>query len=97
MSLHKLHGQRRRRYAQQEARQASLNVLHDATDGTRLCADVLTFGKAQVEDFNLVFKLFLPRVTERNGRVCCYRIYLIRQVTDNVVKPSPEDIDVMTY
>lgn len=60
-------------------------------------APKVTFGKTQTEEYNWIFKLFLPRVTERNGRVCCYRIYLIRQVTDNVVKPSPEDIDIMTY
>lgn len=36
------------------------------------------FGKQQTENYEWIFKLSLPRVTERNGRVCCYRIYMIK-------------------
>lgn len=54
------------------------------------------FGKYQAENYNWIFKLFLPRVTERNGKVCCYRIYMIRLGKHNIEK-QPEDIDVLTY
>lgn len=54
------------------------------------------FGKYQSESYNWIFKLFLPRVTERNGRICCYRVYMIRLGKHNIEK-SPEDMDVMTY
>ena len=54
------------------------------------------FGKSQTEDYNWIFKLYLPRVSERNGRVCCYRIYLIRLGKHNIGK-SPEEMDVLTY
>lgn len=55
-----------------------------------------TFGKAQTENYNWIFKLFLPRITERNGRVCCYRIYMIRLGKENINK-QPEDLDVVSY
>ena len=54
-----------------------------------------TLGKVQA-DFNWIFKLFLPRITERNGKVCCYRIYMIRVGKKNLEK-SPEDMDIVTY
>ncbi|CRK98538.1 CLUMA_CG011889, isoform A [Clunio marinus] len=54
------------------------------------------FGKQHTEDYNWIFKLSLPRVSERNGKVCCYRIYMIRLGKD-LNEKQPEDMDVMTY
>lgn len=56
------------------------------------------WGKVQADDTNWIFKLFLPRVSERNGPICCYRIYLIRMTSSNYdFKDSPEDYDVGTF
>ena len=56
------------------------------------------WGKIQ-DDFNhWVFKLFLPRISERNGPICCYRIYLIRMGRDsNDFEQSPDDYDFENY
>lgn len=54
------------------------------------------FGKHLSDNYNWIFKLFLPRVTERNGKLCCYRIYMIRLNKQNI-DMQPEDLDVMTY
>lgn len=47
---------------------------------------------------NWVFKLILPRISERNGPICGYRIYLVRIAKQNN-KPSipPEQLEIMTY
>lgn len=39
----------------------------------------------------------MPRVAERNGPICCYRIYLIRLVNDSFIPKSPKDMDILTY
>ena len=56
-----------------------------------------TFGKFLADGYNWIFKLFLPRVTERNGPICCYRVYLIRLGKDMNLHMSPDDLDVMTF
>lgn len=55
------------------------------------------FGKYQTEDYNWIFKLYLPRVSERNGKICCYRIYLMRVGSQFNREKSPDDIDVSTF
>lgn len=57
----------------------------------------LTWGKVKEDVGNWVFKLFLPRASERNGPICCYRIYLIRLGDPNLVNAGPEDMDVLSY
>jgi len=46
-----------------------------------------------------LFKLLLPRVTERNGPICCYRVFLVRLEPQQSVAdlPAPEDIHVSSY
>lgn len=45
-----------------------------------------------------IFKLFLPRINERNGPICCYRIYLVRVPERNqLLENLPENLDVQTY
>lgn len=55
------------------------------------------FGKYQTENYNWIFKLYLPRVSERNGRICCYRIYMIRVGSRFNPEKSPDDLDVLTF
>lgn len=46
-----------------------------------------------------LFKLLFPKITERNGPVCCYRIYVVRLEPYKTVTelPSPEDLVVASY
>lgn len=46
-----------------------------------------------------LFKLYLPRISERNGPICCYRVYLIKLPPQKTVAdlPPPEDIAVYSY
>lgn len=55
------------------------------------------FGKFQAENYNWIFKLFLPRVSERNGKICCYRIYMMKVGSSFNMEQSPDDLDVMTF
>lgn len=57
------------------------------------------WGKVKTETNEWVFKLNLPRISERNGPICCYRIYMVRVAKDEIIRnlPLPEDLDVMTY
>lgn len=55
------------------------------------------WGKVREDDGNWIFKLFLPRVSERNGPICCYRIYMVRIADPSEHLPTPDDLDVMTY
>ena len=46
-----------------------------------------------------LFKLYLPRISERNGPICCYRIFMVKlgpQKTTGDL-PSPEDMEIHTY
>ncbi|XP_020284869.1 tyrosine-protein phosphatase 69D [Pseudomyrmex gracilis] len=46
-----------------------------------------------------LFKLYLPRISERNGPICCYRVYLVKLPPHKTVSdlPSPEEIAVYSY
>lgn len=46
-----------------------------------------------------LFKLYLPRITERNGPICCYRVYLVKLAPRKSVTdlPPPEEINVYSY
>ncbi|KYN14909.1 Tyrosine-protein phosphatase 69D, partial [Trachymyrmex cornetzi] len=46
-----------------------------------------------------LFKLYLPRISERNGPICCYRVYLVKLPPHKTVGdlPSPEEIVVYSY
>ncbi|XP_026827836.1 tyrosine-protein phosphatase 69D isoform X1 [Ooceraea biroi] len=46
-----------------------------------------------------LFKLYLPRISERNGPICCYRIYLVKLPPQKTVSdlPPPEEINVYSY
>ncbi|XP_032671027.1 tyrosine-protein phosphatase 69D isoform X2 [Odontomachus brunneus] len=46
-----------------------------------------------------LFKLYLPRISERNGPICCYRVYLVKLPPQKSVSdlPSPEETVVYSY
>ncbi|KAL4712464.1 hypothetical protein ACJJTC_007480 [Scirpophaga incertulas] len=46
-----------------------------------------------------LFKLYLPRISERNGRICCYRVYMVRMLpnTDWKNLADPRDIGIVEY
>lgn len=62
----------------------------------------IVFGKHLAENYDWVFKLFLPRVSERNGKICCYRIYMIRigsasSSSSFNTEISADDLDIQTF
>lgn len=46
-----------------------------------------------------LFKLYLPRISERNGPICCYRVYLVKLPPHKTVGDlsPPEEIAVYSY
>lgn len=46
-----------------------------------------------------LFKLIMPRISERNGPICCYRIYLVRMEDQQKLSelPTPEDLTIVSY
>lgn len=46
-----------------------------------------------------LFKLHLPRISERNGPICCYRIFLVKLPSQKTIAdlPSPQEIGVYSY
>ncbi|KFB35007.1 AGAP003187-PA-like protein [Anopheles sinensis] len=58
----------------------------------------MIWGKLRTEDDNWIFKLFLPRLSERNGPICCYKVYLTRiHMHHNGSLPSPENAPISSY
>ena len=58
------------------------------------------FNWKRVEDQGRWFlKLYLPRISERNGPICCYRVFIIRLRSQQTVDdlPSPEDFNISSY
>ncbi|KAF5281454.1 hypothetical protein FQR65_LT14688 [Abscondita terminalis] len=51
------------------------------------------------EEGKWMFKLLMYRISERNGPICCYRIYMVRMETQqNIAElPSPENLPVVSY
>lgn len=56
----------------------------------------LEWGKIQNENEDYIFQLYLSRISERNGQICCYRIYLIK-IGEQNEHLAPGDLDIMTY
>lgn len=46
-----------------------------------------------------LLKLYLPRISERNGKICCYRIFLVKMEQHKTLAdlPLPEEIGVYSY
>ncbi|GLH05083.1 Tyrosine-protein phosphatase 69D [Gryllus bimaculatus] len=58
----------------------------------------LFWGKLH-EQGRWLFKLFLPRLSERNGPICCYRVFLVKlEPQQNIANlPSPKEFPLSTY
>ncbi|RVE48717.1 hypothetical protein evm_006611 [Chilo suppressalis] len=52
-----------------------------------------------LENNRYLFKMYLPRITERNGPICCYRVHMVRMLPNMDWKnlPPPRDIAVIDY
>ncbi|KAJ1525691.1 hypothetical protein ONE63_008902 [Megalurothrips usitatus] len=58
----------------------------------------ITWGK--IEDHGRwMFKLYIPRLSERNGPICCYRVFVVKLEPHQGISdlPSPEDFPISTY
>lgn len=55
------------------------------------------WGKTMNANGNWVFKLIIPQVSERNGPICGYRIYLVRIGKNNRHMGTPVSLPVMSY
>lgn len=53
--------------------------------------------KIRADSERPVFKLLLPKISERNGPICCYRIYLVKLQKGETDLLSPENMNVSTY
>lgn len=51
------------------------------------------------EEGKWMFKLFMTRISERNGPICCYRIYMVRMEAQQKIAelPTPENLPVGSY
>ncbi|KAH8296358.1 hypothetical protein KR054_005199 [Drosophila jambulina] len=61
-----------------------------------------TIGRTMWTKVNLgskyILKSYLPKISERNGPICCYRLYLVRiNNANNNELPEPEKLTVATY
>ncbi|XP_049820439.1 tyrosine-protein phosphatase 69D isoform X3 [Aethina tumida] len=58
----------------------------------------ITWRKMEVQE-KWIFKLSMTRVSERNGPICCYRIYLVRMEDQQKLAelPPPEDLTIVSY
>ncbi|XP_031337800.1 tyrosine-protein phosphatase 69D [Photinus pyralis] len=52
-----------------------------------------------VEEGKWMFKLLMHRISERNGPICCYRIYMVRMETQQKIAelPAPENLPIVSY
>uniref|UniRef100_A0A182N519 protein-tyrosine-phosphatase n=1 Tax=Anopheles dirus TaxID=7168 RepID=A0A182N519_9DIPT len=58
----------------------------------------MIWGKLRTEQDDWIFKLFLPRLSERNGPICCYKVYLTRiHIHHNGSLPTPENALITSY
>ncbi|CAH0562390.1 unnamed protein product [Brassicogethes aeneus] len=59
----------------------------------------ISWRKMEQEQEKWIFKLSMPRVSERNGPICCYRIYLVRMEDQQKLAelPTPEDLTIVSY
>ncbi|KAK9890199.1 hypothetical protein WA026_010310 [Henosepilachna vigintioctopunctata] len=59
----------------------------------------LTWRKIEEHLGKYILKLNIPRLSERNGPICCYRIYLVRMESQQKIAelPEPEDLVILSY
>ncbi|CAD7082783.1 unnamed protein product [Hermetia illucens] len=57
----------------------------------------VSWVKIKVSEEQVLIRLHMDRTSERNGPICCYRIYLVRITDANKHLPIPEHLDISTY
>ncbi|KNC20876.1 Tyrosine-protein phosphatase 69D [Lucilia cuprina] len=57
----------------------------------------IMWTKVRINSEKCVLKAFIPRVSERNGPICCYRLYLIRMKNNNAELPPPSKLNISNY
>lgn len=74
------------------------NCTTPITVPDRESLNMRTWRKVENEGRQL-FKLYLPRISERNGPICCYRIFLVKLAPQVSVSdlPPPEELNVYSY
>lgn len=74
------------------------NCTTPVTIPDRDSLNMRTWRKIENEGRQL-FKLYLPRISERNGPICCYRVFLVKLAPQTSVSdlPPPEEINVYSY
>ncbi|XP_043676393.1 tyrosine-protein phosphatase 69D-like [Vespula pensylvanica] len=77
---------------------ATGNCTTPVTIPDRDSLNMRTWRKIENEGRQL-FKLYLPRISERNGPICCYRVFLVKLAPQTSVSdlPPPEEINVYSY
>ncbi|XP_044765827.1 tyrosine-protein phosphatase 69D [Coccinella septempunctata] len=58
-----------------------------------------TWRKIEEQLGQYIIKLNIPRISERKGPICCYRIYLVRMESQQKLAelPEPEDLLIVSY
>ncbi|XP_054290897.1 tyrosine-protein phosphatase 69D-like [Macrosteles quadrilineatus] len=58
----------------------------------------ISWGKVE-EQGRWMVKLFMPKVSERNGRICCFRVFVTKLELHQSVAdlPPPQDSNVLSY
>ncbi|KAL1493162.1 hypothetical protein ABEB36_011272 [Hypothenemus hampei] len=75
----------------------SCQMPHTLPDKQKLAR--IHWKKMEEPQGKWMFKLFMPRISERNGPICCYRVYLVRMEDQQKLSelPTPEDLTIMSY
>lgn len=79
-------------------REAINNCTTPMTVPDRENLNMRSWRKIENQGRQLV-KLYLPRMSERNGPICCYRVFLVKLAPQKTLAdlPPPEEIPVYSY
>lgn len=79
-------------------KEASANCTMPPSVPDKDSLNLRTWRKIDYEGRKL-FKLYLPRISERNGPICCYRVFMVKLNQQKTIAdlPLPEDISVYSY
>ncbi|XP_075986976.1 protein tyrosine phosphatase 69D [Anticarsia gemmatalis] len=75
-------------------------VVHCRTNATHPDTPPRPRWRKILEGDKYMFKMYLPRISERNGPICCYRVYMVRLAPNadwKSLQQSPSDFNVVSY
>ncbi|OXU25361.1 hypothetical protein TSAR_005640 [Trichomalopsis sarcophagae] len=78
--------------------EAIANCTMPVTVPDRENLNARSWHKIESQDRQL-FKVYMPRISERNGPICCYKIFVVKLAPQKTLAdlPSPEEISVFSY